>query len=484
MLIIAVHSFDPEHGAGDRGGRVRGVYFCNRQLRLLEVIKNQLTVIAGAQPDGLSRLRRHHIGVRDRDLRHLVAVNGEAGEGGGSVRSGGHIHVVAVVDASDFKHRAGDYLTRLSVTLEDGEGRKHLIHRRDGYGAAAVHGGLIHMGDDRLLQFSVRGRDGYLEKGVHPLGDIGNDNAAVRVGGLRGNHLAVFDHIEHGALNGVIRVIQLDQLNFDLGVVFKNQIDIMLAVPVELLADLVRIIAGGIPIRRSHLRRDKRTNRHGVPGHVLQVAPCAGDVRAHELIVHALDLDDRACQTLGGIVGIDFADAAFARADRGVSESHSCCRFTSSAGQNDILRAGIVDLVIIRRIQFRHRVSRGLQIGERHSSITSGDDFLAKSAVGILHQEPGAGERKVGIGRIHLFDGHLVPLPCDGQVANDDALNIIGRMLGGTGAGVVVLVDFTVAPDALGSQIQNILRPVAQSGPVYNVVNTGVVGVLQIVINV
>ena len=57
-------------------------------------------------------------------------------------------------------------------------------------------------------------------------------------------------------------------------------------------------------------------------------------------------------------------------------------------------------------------------------------------------------------------------------------------MLGGAGAGVVVLVDFTVAPDALGSQIQNILRPVAQSGPVYNVVNTGVVGVLQIVINV
>ena len=204
MLIIAVHSFDPEHGAGDRGGRVRGVYFCNRQLRLLEVVKNQLTVIAGAQPDGLSRLRRHHIGVRDRDLRHLVAVNRKAGQGRGAIRSGGHVHVVAVMDASDFKHRAGDYLTRLSVTLEDGEGRKHLIHRRDGYGAASVHSGLIHMGDDRLLQFGIRGRDRYLEKGVHPLGDIGNDDAAVRVGGLRGNHLGVFDHIEHGALDGVV----------------------------------------------------------------------------------------------------------------------------------------------------------------------------------------------------------------------------------------------------------------------------------------
>ena len=89
----------------------------------------------------------------------------------------------------------------------------------------------------------------------------------------------------------------------------------MLAVPVELLADLVRITAGGVPIRRGHLRRDKRTNRHGIPGHVLQVAPCAGDVRAHELIVHALDLDDRAGQALGGIIGIDFADAAFARTE-------------------------------------------------------------------------------------------------------------------------------------------------------------------------
>ena len=108
------------------------------------------------------------------------------------------------MNASDFKHRAGDHLTRLSVPLEDGEGRKHLIHRRDGDGAAAVHSGLIHMGDDRLLQFGIRGRDRYLEKGVHPLGNIGNDDAAVRVGGLRGNHLAVFDHIEHGALDGVI----------------------------------------------------------------------------------------------------------------------------------------------------------------------------------------------------------------------------------------------------------------------------------------
>ncbi len=257
MLIITVNCLNPEHGAGYRGGGVRSVYFSDGELGLLEVIKNQLTVVARAQPDGLGRLCCHYIGVRYGDLSHLITINRETSQGGCPIRPGGHVCVVAMVDALDLEHRAGNHFPGLPVPLEDGEGRQHLIHRRDRDGAAAVHGGLIHMGDDRLLQFGIRSRYGYLEKGVHPLGDVGNDDAAIRVGGLRGNHLAVLDHIEHSAFDGVVRVIQLDQLNFDLGVVFKNQVNIMLAIPIEFLTDLIGIAAGGVAIRRSKLCRNK-----------------------------------------------------------------------------------------------------------------------------------------------------------------------------------------------------------------------------------
>ena len=52
--------------------------------------------------------------------------------------------------------------------------------------------------------------------------------------------LAVLQDIEHGTLDGVVRIVQLQQLDLDLGIIFKNQIHIAFAVPVELLADFVR----------------------------------------------------------------------------------------------------------------------------------------------------------------------------------------------------------------------------------------------------
>ena len=72
----------------------------------------------------------------------------------------------------------------------------------------------------------------------------------------------------------------------------------------------------------------------------------------------------------------------------------------------------------------------------------------------------------------------------DGEIADDDPLNVIGRMLCGSGAGVGVLIDIAVAPDALSTQIEDVLGAVSERGPVYDLVNAGVAGVLQIVVDI
>ena len=77
VLIVAVNRFNPEHGARDRCSGISGVNLGDCQFRLLEVIKDELLIIARPQPNGLGRLRSHHIGVRYRDFCDLVAVNGD-----------------------------------------------------------------------------------------------------------------------------------------------------------------------------------------------------------------------------------------------------------------------------------------------------------------------------------------------------------------------------------------------------------------------
>ena len=72
----------------------------------------------------------------------------------------------------------------------------------------------------------------------------------------------------------------------------------------------------------------------------------------------------------------------------------------------------------------------------------------------------------------------------DGEITDDDPLDVIGRMLCGAGAGVGIFKNFAVAPDALSAQIENILGAVPERGPVYDIVNAGVAAVLQIVVDI
>ena len=78
------------------------------------------------------------------------------------------------------------------------------------------------MDNDRLQQGGHGRRCRLLDECVHALGDIGDHDAARTVGFLCGNDLAVLYHMEDRVREGSFRIVQLQQFDFDAGVIFKN----------------------------------------------------------------------------------------------------------------------------------------------------------------------------------------------------------------------------------------------------------------------
>ena len=451
IAIVVVNAHDPKYSAGN-GRVIRRIHLGNGDLRLLEVVKDQLAMIAGAKPDGLSGLGGDHIGVRDRGLCHGIAVHRQIAQRGGAIGPSYNPLVQPMLDAMDLKMGVRDGLSGFRIPLENGKGGKFLVHCGYSHSTSAIYGGLIHMGNHRLCQDGIRRRDRDLHEGIHALGNVGDGDHAVFVRLLTGNDLPVLDHVEYGTSQRIVLLIQLQQLQLDLGIIFKDKIHIALAVPGELLSHFFRVRTGGVTRGRSYLRGHIAANGHGVPGHALQITTRTSRVSADKWIVYTLDFDDCSGQALGGVIRINFADRALTGDNRGVGKGHSdgC---TVGIGKDHILGPCIVNLVIFRRIQFCDGIGRSLQIGERDSSVTPGHDFFLKRAVGIPYQESGSRQSQIGIGCIHLFDGKLILLPRDRQSAYINGLHIVGRMVRGARPCVMILIDIAVAPDPLLTQI-------------------------------
>ena len=114
MAIIPINRLQEENSAGDwRAGTL--LNFADFEQRLLLVVKNQLLAVASLQPNGLGRLLTDDIRVGNRFFGHLITVHRNIGEDGPAVRSSGHIIVVAVVDALDFKVGIGNYVAGLAI---------------------------------------------------------------------------------------------------------------------------------------------------------------------------------------------------------------------------------------------------------------------------------------------------------------------------------------------------------------------------------
>ena len=266
--VIVVDADDTEHGIRDLDRRIIRIHLGDGQLRLLQVIEYQFSAVAGAKVDGLGGGAADHIGIRDRDLGHGIAVHGNAGQDGLTVGAGDYILMVAVLDALDLKVGARDAIAGLLIPLEDGEVRQPLIHSGHPDCAAAIYCGLIHMGNDRFCQAGVRFGSIDLYKGVHALGHIGDGDDAISARFFRCDDLAIFDDIEHRAGERGIAVVQLDEAHLYLGVVLEDQRNIRLTIPMEFLPDLAGVGTGGVPGGRSHLCGHITANGHGVPGHI------------------------------------------------------------------------------------------------------------------------------------------------------------------------------------------------------------------------
>ena len=338
------------------------------------------------------------------------------------------------------------------------------------------------MGKHRLGQTGVRSRGGHLHKGVHSLGHIGNGDTAVRFGGLCADDLPVLDDVEHSAGERVIRIVFFNKPYLHLGVIFKHQGHIGLAVPNKGLLGLADIRAERVALRGCDFLCGVAAQGHILPGNVCQIAACPGNICASKIIVYAGDLNDRSGQPLGGVVRIHLADAALAGDFGGVGEGNGHGG-AAVAGENNVLRSRVVDLVACRGLQFGHGIGPRNQRIKGGGSVRARHDLLGVSAVFRGNEKPCAGQALVGIGGIHLFDGQGIFLMGDVQLAYHNGLYIVGGVIAGAGAGVGVLIDLALTPYALRAQVENILRPVTERFAVHFIVNAGIVGMLQVVID-
>ena len=452
MAVIAVNGLQEKDGARD--GLIGPLLnFGDFQKGLLLVIKNELLAVSGLQPNCLGRFVADNIGVRDGNLRDLVRIHRDARQGGGAVRPGGHVMVKAVVDALDLKVGIGDHVSRLGVPFQDREVRELLVGGGDSDGAAPVDGGLIHMGNDRLGELGPGSRDGNLHKGVHSLGHVRHRDGAVRLGFLGADDLAVLDDIEYSAGEGIAAVVQLHQADLHLGVILEDQGNVRLAVPNESLFDFVLVRALGIALRRGHFLRHIAAGGHGVPGNIGDIAALPAHKGAGKVVVYASNLDNGSGEAPGGVVRVHFTDTALSGNGGGVPEGDSY-RVVAVAGEDDILRPGVVDLILRGRVCLRHGVGAGGQVLQGGRSVAPGGHVLGEGAAFGFDVKLRPGEALAGVGGIHLLDDQGVAvLGGDFQLSQDDLLDAACGVCAGTRAGEAVLVGRTLAPHPLISQV-------------------------------
>ena len=252
------------------------------------------------------------------------------------------------MDALDLKMGTRNGLLGLRIPFEERQCGQFFVRRGDGDRSAPVDSGLIYMGNHRLGELGPGRWDRDLDKGVHPLDHICHCDGAVCLGCLCAHDLAIFEDIEHCAGEGVVAIIQLDEPDFNAGVIFKNEGNIGFSIPDKRLLDLTLVGTLSVSLRWGHLLCGKAANGHLVPGYIRQISTAPGGIGAHEVIIHTGDFNDRSREALGGIVRVHLPDGSLAGGGRGVREGNGH-GIAGAVGQDHILRARIVNHVPARR---------------------------------------------------------------------------------------------------------------------------------------
>ena len=126
-----------------------------------------------------------------------------------------------------------------------------------------------------------------------------------------------------------------------------------------------------------------------------------------KVVVHALNFNDRPGQPLGGIVRVHLADAALAGNGGGVREGDGH-GVIAVAGQDNILRSRVVDLVALRGLQLGYGVGPRIQSGQGIGSVLPGHNLFGESTVFRAYHKPRPGESLIGVGAVYLFKETLI----------------------------------------------------------------------------
>ena len=118
--------------------------------------------------------------------------------------------------------------------------------------------------------------------------------------------------------------------------------------------------------------------------------------------------------------------------------------------------SGVVNLITLRGFQFRDGIGACFQRADNHRTVPPSNYFFGVGSIIGLDKELRASQTLIGIGCVHLFNRQVILFAGDCKPANQDGLYIIGRMMRGAGAGIVVLIDIAVAPNALLTKAENV----------------------------
>ena len=251
----------------------------------------------------------------------------------------------------------------------------------------------------------------------------------------------------------------------------------------EFLADLTGIGTGGVPGGWRYLSGQITADGHSVPRYIGQVAARSGGVGANEAVVHTLDLDDCTGQAGGRIVRVHLADAAISCDDRRIHEGddHLGAIIT---GKNNVLGASVVDLITLRGFQLCDGIGACFQRADNHRTVPPSNYFFGVGSIIGLDKELCASQTLIGIGCIHLFNSQVILFTGDCKPANQDGLYIIGRMMGGTGACVMVLIDITFAPDTLLTKAENVQCTISEGPALQLIIDAFEVCPIDVVVDI
>ena len=286
--------------------------------------------------------------------------------------------MVGSVDAADVEGAVGDRLLGHGVDFHDFETGLSVVGRLDRNGLVALNVSRAHIGRHRLAVDDIALRSVLLDEPVGAFRHVRDGDGSSSVSHSREEGLTVLNDREQASGKRIIGFVLLQKLNLDLGIVFEDQLDLVLLVPVEFLLLMGR--GENVAFGSANFLGNVGTNRHRVPRHVGESAASNRLALILEVVVNASNTDGRTGQSHRRSVLIHLADAAAGDGNGRVRCGHGN-GFLAVGRKRHRVGTGVVDLVVLRCLGLRYLIGASFEVCKRQSSILSGNAGHGKLGV-------------------------------------------------------------------------------------------------------